>query len=181
VIRFVASPNADSRPEGAEVELLVLHAISVPEGEFSVRHVEALFTNRLDPDVHPAFAALASLRVSAHFLIDRGGGITQFVPVAQRAWHAGKSCWRGRERCNDFSVGIELLGDAKTPFTEAQYEAAARLARALMARFPKLRRDCIVGHADIAPGRKWDPGPQWDWQRFFALLDRMPPQELPIR
>jgi len=171
--RFVDSPHFDARPPGTDVELIVLHAISLPPGEFGMLHVESLFTGRLDCGLHPFFAELERLRVSAHFVVDRTGRITQFVPVQDRAWHAGESIWHGRPRCNDFSVGIEMLGDETHVFTAAQYRETARLCRALTARFPAIPDAGIVGHSDVAPGRKWDPGAQWDWARFHRSLVRI--------
>ncbi len=172
-IVWIPSPNRDARPAGASIELIVLHAISLPEGRFDAGRIADLFLNRLLDTEDPALAEVRGLRVSAHFLVDRSGGITQFVPVGERAWHAGESSWCGRSRCNDFSVGIELLGDTTTPFTPAQYREAARLCASLMRRLPRIGRERIVGHADIAPGRKWDPGPQWDWARFHRSLARI--------
>jgi AmpD protein len=165
--RYVASPNCDDRPAGAAVELLVIHNISLPPGEFGGPGIVELFTNRLDPRAHPYYAAIAGLRVSAHFLIRRDGEVIQFVPCARRAWHAGVSSWCSRERCNDYSVGIELEGCDDRPFEAAQYERLVALTRALRARYPVAG---IVGHSDIAPGRKTDPGPCFDWTRFRALL-----------
>lgn len=164
--RRVPSPNADERPPGTEVTLVVIHGISLPPGAFGGDAIDRLFTNRLDPALHPAFAAVASLRVSAHFLIRRDGALVQFVPCAMRAWHAGVSRWRDRERCNDFSIGIELEGDGEHRFTEPQYRRLARLIERLRARHP-LR--WIAGHSDIAPGRKHDPGAFFDWGRLLAL------------
>jgi len=167
------SPHFNERPPTATVDLIVLHAISLPAGEFELPYVRDLFLGRLDPASHPAFADLAGLRVSAHFVIDRHGAIHQFVPIALRAWHAGISSWQGRENCNDFSLGIELVGDEQHPFTAAQYRECARLCRALMARYPAIDAGRIAGHSDIAPGRKWDPGRQWDWPRFRRTLPRI--------
>ncbi|MDX8402683.1 MAG: 1,6-anhydro-N-acetylmuramyl-L-alanine amidase AmpD [Mariprofundaceae bacterium] len=168
---LLESPHQDARPAGVVVDLIVLHAISLPPGCFETEAVEALFLGRLDrASDHPALREVAGLRVSAHFLIDRRGGITQFVRCGRRAWHAGVSCWQGRERCNDFSIGIEMVGDAHTPFTRRQYTECARLCRALMRRYPAIGSDRIVGHSDVAPGRKWDPGAQWDWARFRRSL-----------
>ncbi len=164
---FLASPNCDERPAGERVTLLVVHSISLPAGRFSGDAVAALFTNRLDPSAHPSFAGLAGLEVSAHFFIRRRGELSQFVPASKRAWHAGASVWNGRERCNDFSVGIELEGTDTTPFTAAQYRILARVTRALQVVYPI---GDIVGHVDIAPGRKTDPGPCFDWARYRALL-----------
>lgn len=162
-IRFIASPNCDARPAGTAVELAVIHAISLPPGEFGGAGVVELFTNRLDPAAHPYYAGIAGLKVSAHFLVRRDGELIQFVPCAMRAWHAGPSSWRGRERCNDFSVGIELEGSDDTPFEDAQYAALDTLMRALKVRYPIAD---IAGHSDIAPERKTDPGPHFDWARF---------------
>ena len=167
--RRVRSPNRDRRPPGAEVSLLVLHAISLPHGEYGGDAVERLFTNRLDPAAHPSFADLAGLRVSCHFFVRRDGGLIQFVPLQQRAWHAGASRWRGRERCNDFSVGIELEGTDDSRFADAQYAQLANLARSLYVLLP-LRQ--WAAHSDVAPGRKADPGAYFDWARLLADLAR---------
>jgi AmpD protein len=167
--RFIASPNCDARPPGSAIELIVVHAISLPPGEFGGEGVIELFTNRLDPGAHPYYAGIAGLRVSAHFFVRRDGALIQFVPCALRAWHAGASSWRGRARCNDFSVGIELEGTDEAPFEEAQYATLAALTRALAARYPVAD---IVGHSDIAPGRKTDPGPHFDWARCRRALVR---------
>lgn len=166
-VQFVASPNCDERPDGGPIDLLVIHSISLPPGEFGGPGIEALFTNRLDPAAHPYYAGIAGLRVSAHFLIRRDGTVIQFVPCRLRAWHAGASIWRGREQCNDFSLGIELEGSEATPFEDAQYGQLAALTRALGAAYSL--RD-IAGHSDIAPGRKTDPGPLFDWQRYRAAI-----------
>lgn len=167
--REVPSPNCDDRPAGAEVTLLVLHAISLPRGRYGGDAIERLFTNRLDPAAHPSFVELAGLRVSAHFLVRRDGELVQFVPVTRRAWHAGASRWRGRERCNDFSVGIELEGTDEDAFTAAQYTRLAALIGWLRARFP-LR--AMAAHSDIAPARKRDPGAGFAWRRLYAGLAR---------
>lgn len=166
----VASPHQDARPPECPVDMIVLHAISLPDGVFDLATVLALFTGTLDGERQPALAALKGLRVSSHYVIDRQGRCVQCVPPDRRAWHAGVSCWQGRERCNDFSIGIELLGDIRTPFTLPQYHQAARLCAALMRHYPHIHPKRIVGHSDIAPARKWDPGPWWDWPRFRALL-----------
>jgi N-acetyl-anhydromuramoyl-L-alanine amidase len=165
--RQVPSPNCDDRPAGAETTLLVLHSISLPPGDFGGAAIEQLFTNRLDPSAHPAFAELQALRVSAHFLVRRNGELIQFVPVHRRAWHAGVSRWRGRQRCNDFSVGVELEGMPRREFADPQYAQLARLVRALRSALP-LRE--IAAHSDIAPGRKSDPGDRFDWSRLFSTL-----------
>ena len=167
-VPFLASPNCDDRPPGARVELLVIHAISLPPGEFGGPGIEELFLNRLDPEQHPYFREVAALKVSAHFVVRRDGALIQFVPCCRRAWHAGESSWRGRLRCNDYSIGIELEGADDVPFDDAQYQALGRLTRALGAAYPIVD---VVGHADIAPGRKSDPGPQFDWARFRSADD----------
>lgn len=169
-VDFIASPNFDDRPADAEITLAVIHAISVPPNQFGGLGVEQLFTNRLDPDEHPYYATLKDLRVSAHFLIRRDGRLVQFVPCGKRAWHAGVSSWCGRERCNDFSLGIELEGCDELPFELPQYQRLAWLLARLARRYPL--RD-IAGHADIAPGRKTDPGPRFDWPRLHALLSEI--------
>ena len=161
------SPNRDDRPPGTLITLLVVHGISLPPGQFGGDVVERLFTNRLDHAGHPDFAGLAGLRVSAHFFIRRNGALLQFVPCERRAWHAGVSSWHGRERCNDFSIGVELEGTDTHPYTARQYERLARLVRALRSRYPIAD---VAGHSDIAPGRKTDPGPAFDWRRLRALL-----------
>ncbi|HSB48452.1 MAG TPA: 1,6-anhydro-N-acetylmuramyl-L-alanine amidase AmpD [Burkholderiales bacterium] len=166
-VLFVSSPNCDARPAGCAIDLLVIHHISLPPGEFGGPGIVALFTNLLDPAAHPYYATVAGMRVSAHFLIRRDGRLVQFVPCGLRAWHAGESSWKGRAQCNDYSVGVELEGTGEAPFTAAQYRQLARLTHALKARYPI--RD-IVGHSDIAPGRKTDPGPYFDWTRFRAML-----------
>ncbi|MDX8392686.1 MAG: 1,6-anhydro-N-acetylmuramyl-L-alanine amidase AmpD [Mariprofundaceae bacterium] len=181
VPRFIDSPHQNPRPDGMVVDLLVLHAISLPPGEFAMPHIEALFCGDLDVTAHPSFGDLAGLCVAAHFVLDRKGKISQFVPVARRAWHAGVSSWQGVERCNDYSIGIEMIGDENTPFTRAQYRETARLCRALMMRFPNINRQRIVGHSDIAPGRKWDPGVQWDWAHFHRSLAQIQHFDMQIR
>ncbi len=161
--RFIPSPNWDERPTDDPPSLLVIHNISLPPNEYGGNGIVELFTNRLDPAAHPYYASLQGLEVSSHFLIRRDGELIQFVPCGKRAWHAGVSNWCGRERCNDFSIGIELEGSDFEPFTDAQYTALAELTRTLRAAYPI--RD-IVGHSDIAPGRKTDPGPLFDWARY---------------
>jgi AmpD protein len=165
--RQIASPNFDERPAGEAIRLVVVHNISLPPHEFGGPGVIDLFLNRLDPGAHPFYPAIAGLRVSSHFYIRRDGELIQFVPCAQRAWHAGASRWNGRERCNDFSVGVELEGSDFVPFRVAQYEALGRLTCELMAHYPI---EAVLGHSDIAPGRKTDPGPFFDWARFRALI-----------
>jgi AmpD protein len=163
----IPSPNCDARPDGSRIDLLVIHAISLPPGEFGGQHIAALFQNRLDPDLHPYFHSIQALRVSAHFLISRDGTLTQFVSCLQRAWHAGVSCWQARERCNDFSIGIELEGTDFEPFTQQQYDTLNILLGILCARYP-IRG--IAGHSDIAPGRKTDPGPFFDWAKVIKPI-----------
>ena len=164
--RKVASPNFNSRPQEEHPELIVLHNISLPPGEFGGNHIEALFTNALDPTLHPYFESIAHLRVSAHFLLDRLGEILQFVATSDRAWHAGESHWCGRDNCNDFSIGIELEGTDDEAYTESQYAQLSKLIEALRQYHPSLDHGDIVGHSDIAPGRKTDPGACFDWQRL---------------
>jgi N-acetyl-anhydromuramoyl-L-alanine amidase len=167
--RRVASPNCDARPAGEAVTLLVLHSISLPPGQFGGDAIERLFTNRLDPKAHPYFQEVFSLKVSSHFLIRRDGELVQFVPVKRRAWHAGASSWRGRGRCNDFSVGVELEGAGDGPFEALQYEKLGLLITSLRRSLPL--RD-IAAHSDVAPGRKTDPGARFDWPRLLAALAR---------
>lgn len=156
----VPSPNFDERPDDATVTLLVVHSISLPPGEFGGDAIVRFFNNSLDYSAHPYFQTLKDLRVSAHFLIRRDGEVLQFAPCAKRAWHAGLSNWRGRERCNDFSLGVELEGADDLAFAEGQYRRLAQLAVVLRTQYPLID---IVGHADISPGRKTDPGPSFDW------------------
>ena len=160
------SPNQDARPAAAAIDLLVIHNISLPPGEFGGDWIDDLFLNRLDPSAHPYFAPIASVRVSAHLLIRRDGRLIQYVPFEWRAWHAGVSSFQGRERCNDYSIGIELEGTDETPFTEAQYRVLADCTRRIRSRYPAIDAARIVGHGDIAPGRKTDPGPAFDWVRY---------------
>ena len=158
--RWVPSPNQGERPAGSAVSLVVLHSISLPPDDFAGNWVERFFLNRLDPQAHPYFSTIAGLQVSAHFLIRRDGQVIQFVGCDRRAWHAGQSAWHGRENCNDYSVGIELEGSDSQPFTAAQYAALWPLIRKLRARYPIA---ALAGHCHVAPGRKTDPGPHFDW------------------
>jgi len=162
-IIFRRSPHFDDRPAGTKVSLIVIHAISLPPGEFGGDWIDDLFMGRLDPEAHPYFREIQGLRVSAHFLIRRDGSVIQYVPTDKRAWHAGASAWKGCERCNDFSIGIELEGADDVPFAEPQYEALADLTRSLRLRYGDLD---VAGHSDVAPGRKTDPGPWFDWPRY---------------
>jgi len=167
--RFVASENWDERPPGEAITLLVIHNISLPPGEFGGDAIERLFTNSLDYTAHPYYRSLAGIRVSAHFLIRRAGEMLQFVPCTKRAWHAGVSAWCGRKGCNDFSIGVELEGTDDLPYTEAQYRVLTDLTRALQSAYPIA---AIAGHCDIAPARKTDPGPSFDWTRFRCAIAR---------
>ncbi len=164
--RRIESPNCDERPSEEMVSLIVVHAISLPPSRFGSDDIIRLFTNSLDPVAHPYFEQISALRVSAHFLIRRNGELIQFVSCEQRAWHAGFSSWQGRERCNDFSIGIELEGCDELPFEEVQYARLIELSEVLRARYPI---SALVGHCDIAPGRKSDPGPCFDWRRLSAI------------
>jgi N-acetyl-anhydromuramoyl-L-alanine amidase len=165
---YVHSPNQDARPPGATIDLIVVHGISLPPGTFGGAWVEALFTNRLPAEAHPFFKSIEGLRVSAHFYVRRDGHVIQFVPCHARAWHAGASSWGYRLACNDFSVGIELEGADDVPYEAVQYDALARLIEALVATYPTLSGTAVVGHSDVAPGRKTDPGPAFDWERLAA-------------
>ncbi len=180
-MRTLDSPHHDTRPHGAIIDLIVLHAISLPPGEFDAGNVEAFFLGSLDCSAHPAFDNLGDMRVSSHFVVDRAGSITQFAPCERRAWHAGVSEWQGRPHCNDYAIGIEMIGDEQQPFTTAQYRETARLCRALMNRYPAIDRNRIVGHQDVAPGRKWDPGRQWNWPRFHRSLSHIRKLQLHIQ
>ncbi|ELY5803731.1 1,6-anhydro-N-acetylmuramyl-L-alanine amidase AmpD [Cronobacter sakazakii] len=167
--RHAPSPHHDCRPEDEAPSLLVVHNISLPPGEFGGPWIDALFAGTLDPQAHPYFAGIAHLRVSAHCLIRRDGEIVQYVPFNKRAWHAGVSCYEGRERCNDFSIGIELEGTDTEPYTDAQYRQLAAVTRTLISLYPAMKSH-MTGHSDIAPERKTDPGPAFDWPRFRALV-----------
>ena len=163
--RHVASPNCDQRPSDEQPSLVVVHAISLPPGEFGGSGILELFNNQLNPAAHPYYATIAGLRVSAHFLIRRDGELIQCVPCSMRAWHAGVSQWRGRERCNDFSLGVELEGSDEIPFEDAQYKSLNFLLSRLRQKFAI---EAVTGHSDIAPGRKTDPGPLFDWSRVIV-------------
>lgn len=168
--RRVVSPNCDARPSGTDIGLIVIHGISLPPGQYGGPYIDQLFTNTLDAGAHEYFAEIAALRVSAHLFVDRHGAVTQYVPLTQRAWHAGKSAFRGRVACNDFSIGIELEGCDDEPYSEVQYQAAVALVHILMTAWPAIGPDCVVRHSDIAPGRKTDPGPAFDWRKFLSLV-----------
>jgi len=166
-ITRIPSPHFDDRPEGERISLLVVHNISLPPGEYGGPYIEDLFMGRLDAAAHPYFEEIAGLRVSSHYLIRRDGTVIEYVPPEKRAWHAGASSWKGRERCNDFSIGVELEGSDDVPFSEPQYESLVALAKELNGRFGRLD---IAGHSDIAPGRKTDPGPWFEWERLRRAL-----------
>ena len=173
-VRQVLSPHCDARPKGVVAELIVVHGITLPAGEFGGPWIDHLFAGDLRPDAHPSLRDVAALRVSAHAVIRRGGAITQYVPFGMRAWHAGQSEYQGRSGCNDFSIGIELEGTDTVPYTDAQYASLAALIRALLATYPTLAAERIAGHSDIAPGRKTDPGPAFEWTRLRKLTERLP-------
>ncbi len=168
-VRHCPSPNFNERPRG-EISLLVIHNISLPPGQFATGQVQRFFQNQLDPAEHPFFETIKALRVSAHFLIERDGQVTQFVSCLDRAWHAGISSFEGRETCNDFSIGIELEGTDDQPFCDAQYQALIALTRELQTHYGDITLQRICGHSDVAPGRKTDPGPHFDWTRYRSAL-----------
>lgn len=168
--RPVASPNFNARPTETSPELIVIHGISLPPGEYGGPYIEAFFTNQLDPAAHAYFSDIAHLTVSAHFLIRRDGEVVQFVSTDDRAWHAGESCWQQRSNCNDFSIGIEVEGCDEERYAMPQYHALATLIGALRNQYPAIQHDAIVGHSDIAPARKTDPGPAFDWLQLRQLL-----------
>lgn len=165
------SPNVDLRPDVNDISLLVIHNISLPPAQFGGPYIEQLFSNNLNPDDHPYFRDIYKLQVSSHLLIDRQGNITQFVPFDQRAWHAGVSEFEGRQRCNDFSIGIELEGTDDIAYSDIQYSVLAQISQQIMNQYPAITMDRIVGHSDIAPERKTDPGQAFDWQRYKQLLN----------
>jgi N-acetyl-anhydromuramoyl-L-alanine amidase len=165
-VKQVLSPHFDARPPGVSADLIVLHGISLPPGEFGGPWISRLFTGaHLPPEHHTFFSTLAGLRASAHLLLRRDGQLVQYVSFNQRAWHAGKSAWQGREACNDYSIGIECEGTDQTPYEPAQYAALRELLSLLLAAYPGITRERIVGHSDVAPGRKTDPGPSFDWSQ----------------
>lgn len=173
-LTFRDSPHCDARPDPSDISLLVIHNISLPAGEFTAQpehsYVDALFCGRLDCRSHPSFNDLVGLKVAAHCVIWRDGRIFQYVPFEKRAWHAGVSQFRGRDRCNDFSIGIELEGTDNLPYTEQQYNSLIALTRDIIRQYPAINPERIVGHCDVAPGRKTDPGPAFDWLRFLTAL-----------
>jgi len=169
-VNQVISPNNDIRPDINDISLLVIHNISLPPEQFGGPYIAQLFSNCLDPNEHTYFKEIYQLKVSSHLLIDREGKITQFVPFHKRAWHAGVSTYEGRNGCNDFSIGIELEGADHIPYTEVQYNILAAVTRQIIVSYPLINAERIVGHSDIAPGRKTDPGPAFDWQKYRQLL-----------
>ena len=172
----VASPNFDDRPSESGVDLVVIHAISLPPGQFGGNHIERFFQNRLDATAHPYFETIDKVKVSSHFLIERSGELKQFVSTDMRAWHCGESSFEGRTRCNDFSIGIELEGCDEREFTDAQYDVLIETLEELIRCYPKITNERIVGHCDIAPLRKTDPGPYFDWDRMIdGLAVKRPP------
>lgn len=171
-VRQVRSPNCDARPDCEDISLIVIHGISLPPGEYGGPWIDALFTNQLDPAAHPYFADMAGLRVSSHVLIRRDGEVVQYVPFTERAWHAGDSCYGERGACNDYSIGIEMEGQDGEPYVPIQYEQLAVIIAELVKTFPGLSRERIVGHCDIAPGRKTDPGPAFDWALLTEKLGK---------
>ena len=169
-IPYRSSPHHDERPDEASIDMIVVHGISLPPGEFNTPAVEAFFTGQLDMTSHPAYPPIAHLKVSAHLFIKRDGRIVQFVPFTKRAWHAGESAFEGKVRCNDFSIGIELEGTDDVPYEPIQYEQLAAVIKALQMAYPAIKNTRIVGHSDIAPGRKTDPGPHFDWNFLKGML-----------
>ena len=169
-VQWLNSPNHDLRPDENDVSLVVIHGISLPAGQFGGDDCHGLFMNALDCSTHASYHDLAGLEVAPHLLIDRQGEMNQYVAFNRRAWHAGESCWRGRSRCNDFAIGIELEGADEIPYSEQQYVSLSGVLKALISKYPLLSPSTIVGHFEIAPGRKTDPGPSFDWPRLFRTL-----------
>ncbi|MDQ6990056.1 MAG: 1,6-anhydro-N-acetylmuramyl-L-alanine amidase AmpD [Mariprofundaceae bacterium] len=178
LIPFLPSPHYSARPEQAVIDMIVLHAISLPDGHFSTQYVFDLFQGNLDHQAQPNLAALQDVQVSAHFVVARNGEITQFVHTPQRAWHAGESSWQGKHDCNDYSIGIEMIGDERQSFSQQQYTETARLCRCLMQKHPQIQQNRIIGHQDVAPTRKWDPGKQWSWAKFSRSFAHIQQQNL---
>ncbi len=171
-VRQLETSNCDARPDDQDINLIVIHCISLPPGKFGGSHIDKLFLNELDPISHPYFASICELKVSSHLLIDRKGKITQYVPFHKRAWHAGKSSFEGRRACNDFSIGIELEGTEYAPYADEQYSQLALVIQTLIEHYPKLSKNRIVGHSTIAPGRKTDPGDSFEWFKLRKLLTK---------
>ena len=170
---IIPSPNCEARPPGNAIELIVVHGISLPPGHYGGGYVQQLFCNQLDPKEHDYFAEIEGLKVSAHCLIERDGHLVQFVSFHDRAWHAGASCWQDRDNCNDFSIGIELEGCDDDVYQEAQYDQLANLVLSLRKQYPAINDQAICGHSDIAPGRKTDPGPHFDWQHLNIKIQQL--------
>jgi AmpD protein len=168
--RLVPSPNCDDRPPGCEPDLIIIHGISLPPGEFGGDEIDQMFTNCLDPAAHPYFREIVEMQVSSHLLIRRDGELVQYVSLRKRAWHAGESCYKDRDRCNDYSIGIELEGVDTVEYTDEQYDVLCKTVDAMRNAIPSLKNAPVVGHSDVAPGRKTDPGPAFDWERFRAGL-----------
>ncbi len=168
--RFVPTEHCDEREEPRDISLLVIHNISLPPKQFGGPYIDQLFTGSLNPSEHPYFEDIAALRVSSHLLIRRNGELVQYVPFQKRAWHAGVSSFEGREKCNDFSIGIELEGSDNIPYEEAQYQVLASVSKVILKAYPQITAERITGHSDIAPGRKTDPGPAFDWNYYRRLL-----------
>ncbi|MDH5369374.1 MAG: 1,6-anhydro-N-acetylmuramyl-L-alanine amidase AmpD [Gammaproteobacteria bacterium] len=164
------SPNCDSRPEESDIGLIVIHGISLPPGKFGDDYIDQLFCNKLNPEEHPYFKEISGLKVSSHLLVRRDGEVVQYVPLHKRAWHAGVSSYKNRECCNDFSIGIELEGEDETPYTDIQYQILSKIIKSLINTYPALNQETIVGHSDIAPGRKTDPGTAFDWELLNKLV-----------
>lgn len=171
--RVVSSPNYDFRPAGSGVSLLVIHCMSLPAGEFGTPYIEELFLNTLDEGAHSSFASLKNLKVSSHLVIRRTGVITQYVPFNLRSWHAGTSIYEGRQNCNDYSIGIELEGTSTTEFEDSQYESLSKVSQLIMGRFPEITLSRIVGHQEVARGRKSDPGIEFDWSRYLGEVAKI--------
>lgn len=169
-IAHCPSNHFDARPKGGDIDLLVIHNISLPPGEFGGGHIQAFFTDKLDASIHSYFSSIQALKVASHLLIERGGEVTQFVSFEDRAWHAGRSEFHGRANCNDYSIGIELEGTDDLPYTDHQYEKLTKITQLLMGVYKKITKDHIAGHCDIAPDRKTDPGPAFDWTRYLSQL-----------
>ena len=167
-----SSPNSSNRVDENDISLIIIHNISLPPGEFGTKYIDQLFCNSLNPKYHPYFEKISDLKVSAHLLISRVGDVTQYVPLNKKAWHAGDSIFKGRENCNEFSIGIELEGSDYEAFTDSQYKALICVTNKLLERYPKINLDRIHGHSDVAPGRKTDPGPYFEWKRYLDGLDR---------
>ena len=173
-VEYLPSPNCDDRPDGVPVDLVVIHGISLPPGRFGGPWISQLFTNQLNQDEDPYFAEICDLKVSSHLLIRRDGKVIQYVPFAKRAWHAGESCFQGRHRCNDFSIGIELEGADDQPYANIQYEQLAEIVAMIIDHYPGVTEQRVTGHADISPQRKTDPGQAFDWVLFRKLLASLP-------